>query len=201
MLVEQVSVLKIRVVGCTGLIFHLQALWLFSVQVAVPCVTVELDHPLPLKSMSLVNKRRAWDGRYYTKAQFLVWYGQNRGLAIWNEAAPADLPGERACSRDLSEMVTVSFVLFSGCKACEDMVVTHTPGPSTRALREHLRNNSSEDGVRFIDWDSTLFIGDTCLDWECFDVFALEQAERMLTDTPGCFRLSVVRRPLWPDDS
>ena len=98
-------------------------------------------------------------------------------------------------------MITVSFVLLSGCKACEDMVVTRTPGPSTRVLREHLRRNSSEDGVRFIDWDSTLFIGDTCLDWEYFDVFAFEQAERMLTDTPGCFRLSVIRRPLWPDDS
>ena len=135
--------------------------------------------------------RRAWDGRYYTISEFLAWYGRDRGFDFWNEAASADLPGGRACPRDLSEMIAVSFVLLSGHKACEDMVVARSPGPSARVLRDHLRRGSHR--LRY----STLMIGDKILDLDCGNVFALDQAEVMLANTPGCLRLSVIRKALW----
>ena len=72
------------------------------------------------------------------------------------------------------------------------MVVNRTPGPSARDLRYHLRRNSIED-----EWDSTLLIDDKILDWGCGDVMALDQAERMLADTHGRLRVSVIRRPFW----
>ena len=125
-------------------------------------------------------------------AEFLAWCGQDRGLAFWNEAASAELPDGRAPPRDLSEMITVSFCLVSGHKACRDMVVNRTPGPSARDLRYHFRRNSIED-----EWDSTLLIDDRILGWDCGIVLALDQAERMLADTPGRLRVSVIRRPLW----
>ena len=67
-----------------------------------------------------------------------------------------------------------------------------TPGPSTRVLRNHLSRYSVEDG-----WDSTLLIDDKILDWGCGDVMAFDQAERMLADTHGRLRVSVIRRPFW----
>ena len=142
--------------------------------------------------MSPVSILRAWDGRYYTMAEFLAWYGQDRGLAYWNEAASPDLPVGRAPPRDFSEIITVSFCLVSGHRACRDMVAGRTPGPSTRVLRNHLSRYSVED-----EWDSTLLIDDKILDWGCGNVLAFDQAERMLADTPGRLRVSVIRRPLW----
>ena len=67
----------------------------------------------------------------------------------------------------------------------------HVPGPSARVLSDHLRRGSPR--LRY----STLMIGDKILDLDCGNVFALDQAEVMLANTPGCLRLSVIRKALW----
>ena len=131
--------------------------------------------------------RLAWDEQYYTQDDFLLWYGRERGFEIWEEAGNVED----------SDEIAISFVLLSGDKACEDVVVSRSRSTSARVLRDHLRRNSSEDGIRKLDWDSTLLVAGKILDLDCGDVFAIEEAKIILAQSPGCLCLSVVRKPLW----
>ena len=76
-------------------------------------------------------------------------------------------------------------------------MVSRSRSTSARVLRDHLRCNSSEDGIGKLDWDSTLMMAGKILDLDCGDVFAIEEAKIILAQRPGCLCLSVVRKPLW----
>ena len=140
--------------------------------------------------------RLAWDGQYYTKTDFLLWYGRERGLDLWDEAgASFATPGGCIRSQMLIansepqevEKIIISFILISGEKACKDLVVMRGPCTSAKHLRDHLRMQSSEDDMRILDLGSR-------------DVFVLDTTKTMLERSPGFLCLSVVRKPLWGDD-
>ena len=140
--------------------------------------------------------RLAWDGQYYTKTDFLLWYGRERGLDLWDEAgASFATPGGCIRSQMLIansepqevEKVIISFILISGEKACKDLVVMRGPCTSAKHLRDHLRMQSSEDDMRILDLGSR-------------DVFVLDTTKTMLERSPGFLCLSVVRKQLWRDD-
>ena len=104
--------------------------------------------------------RLAWDGQYYTKTDFLLWYGRERGLDLWDEAgASFATPGGCIRSQMLIansepqevEKIIISFILISGEKACKDLVVIRGPCTSAKHLRDHLRMHSSEDDVRILE--------------------------------------------------
>ena len=138
-------------------------------------------------------QRLCWDEQYYTQDDFLLWYGRERGLEIWEEAGNV----EDSDAQHVDHEIAISFVLLSGDKACKDVVVSRSRSTSARILRDHLRCNSSDDGIRKLDWDSTLLMAGKILDLDCGDVFAIEEAEIILAQSPGCLCLSVVRKPLW----
>ena len=137
--------------------------------------------------------RLAWDEQYYTQDDFLLWYGRERGFEIWEEAGNV----KDSDAQHVDHEIAISFVLLSGDKACEDVVVSRSRSTSARILRDHLRCNSSDDGIRKLDWDSTLLMAGKILDLDCGDVFAIEEAKIILAQSPGCLCLSVVRKPLW----
>ena len=137
--------------------------------------------------------RLAWDEHYYTQDDFLLWYGRERGFEIWEEAGNV----EDSDAQHVDHEIAISFVLLSGEKACKDVVVSRSRSTSARILRDHLRCNSSDDGIRKLDWDSTLLMAGKILDIDCGDVFAIEEAKIILAQSPGCLCLSVVRKPLW----
>ena len=153
--------------------------------------------------------RLAWDGQYYTKTDFLLWYGRERGLDLWDEAgASFATPGGCIRSQMLIansepqevEKIIISFILISGEKACKDLVVMRGPCTSAKHLRDHLRMHSSEDDMRILDWDSALMIDGQIIDLGSRDVFVLDTTKTMLERSPGFLCLSVVRKPLWGDD-
>ena len=138
--------------------------------------------------------RLAWDGRCYTKEEFVDWYGVDSGIALWNDAG--------------ADTVVISFKLMSGDTACQDMVTRRALGTTARNVRDHLRKYSSEDGIRKLDYDSDLLIsgkllfqglGDTRSKEKqgCIEVLALEEAKAMLAATPSCLLVNVIRKPLW----
>ena len=95
----------------------------------------------------------AWDGQYYTKTDFVLWYCRERGFHLWDEAgASFATPGGCIRSQMLVansepqhvENIVISFILMSGEKACRDLVVIRGTCTSARRLRDHLRTNSSE---------------------------------------------------------
>ena len=137
--------------------------------------------------------RLAWDEQYYTQDDFLLWYGRERGFEIWEEAG--NIEGSDA--QHVDNEIAISFVLLSGDKACEDLVISRTLSTTARVLRDHLRRNSHEDEVRKLDWNSMLLIADKIIDLGCDDVFAIEEAKKMLAQSRGCLYVSVVRKPLW----
>ena len=140
--------------------------------------------------------RLAWDEQYYTQDDFLLWYGRERGFEIWEEAG--NIEGSDA--QHVDNEIAISFVLLSGDKACKDVVIPRTPSTTARVLRDHLRRNSREDGIRKLDWESTLLIAGKILELGCDDVFSIEEAKIMLAQNPRCLCLSVVRKPLWASD-
>ena len=115
---------------------------------------------------------------------------------MWEEAG--NIEGSDA--QHVDNEIAISFVLLSGDKACEDVVISRTRSTSARVIRDHLRRNSREDGIRKLDWESTLLIAGKILDLGCDDVFSIEEAKIMLAQNPGCLCLSVVRKPLWASD-
>lgn len=138
--------------------------------------------------------RLAWNGRCYTKEEFVSWYGLERGLDFWDEAG--------------ADTIVISFMLMNGDKACQDLVSRHTLGATARKVRAHLRTYSSEDGIRKLDYNSEILIGGKILVHEfadvgckrnpgCTNVFAFEEAKALLAATPGCLRITVIRKPLW----
>ena len=137
--------------------------------------------------------RLAWDEQYYTQGDFLLWYGRVRGFEIWEEAGNV----EDSDTQHVDNEIAISFILLSGDKACEDVVVSRSLSTPARVLRDHLRRKSREDGIRKLDWESTLLIAGKILDLGCGDVLAIEDAKIMLAQSPGCLCLSVVRKPLW----
>ena len=130
--------------------------------------------------------RLAWDGRRYTKEEFVSWYGLERGLDLWDEAG--------------ADTVVISFMLMNGNTACQDMVSRHILGTTARNVKDHLRMYSAEDGIRKLDYDSDMLIGSKILVYRiadascCTDVFALEEAKAMLAATPNCLRITVIRK-------
>ena len=88
--------------------------------------------------------RLAWDEQYYTLDDFLLWYGRVRGFEIWEEAG--NIEGSDA--QHVDNEIAISFVLLSGDKACEDVVISRTRSTTARVIRDHLRRNSREDGIR-----------------------------------------------------
>ena len=140
--------------------------------------------------------RLAWDEQYYTQDDFLLWYGRERGFEIWEEAG--NIEGSDA--QHVDNEIAISFVLLSGDKACEDVVISRTLSTTARVLRDHLRRNSCEDGIRKLDWDSTLLIAGKILDLGCDDVLSIEEAKIMLAQNPRCLCVSMVRKPLWVSD-
>ena len=71
-------------------------------------------------------------------------------------------------------------------KACEDVMVSRSLSTPARVLRDHLRRKSRKDGLRKLDWESTLLIAGKILDLGCGNVFAIEEAKIMLAQSPGC---------------
>ena len=140
--------------------------------------------------------RLPWDEQYYTQDDFLLWYGRERRLEIWDEAG--NIEGSDA--QHVGNEIAISFVLLSGDKACEDVVVSRTRSTTARFIRDHLRRNSREDGIRKLDWESTLLIAGKILDLGCDDIFSFKEAKTVLAQNPGCLCLSVVRKPLWASD-
>ena len=126
--------------------------------------------------------RLAWDEQYYTQDDFLLWYGRERGFEIWEEAG--NIEGSDA--QHVDNEIAISFVLLSGDKACEDVVISRTRSTTARVIRDHLRRNSREDRIRKLDWDSTLLIAGKILDLGYDDVFSIEEAKIMLAQNPRC---------------
>ena len=137
--------------------------------------------------------RLAWDEQYYTQDDFLLRYGRVRGFEIWEEAGNV----KDNDAQQVDNEIAISFILPSGDKACEDVVVSRRLSTPARVLRDHLRRKSREDGIRKLDWESTLLIAGKILDLGHDDVFAIEEAKIMLAQNHGCLYLSVVRKPLW----
>ena len=140
---------------------------------------------------------------------FLLWYGRERGLDLWDEAgASFTTPGGCIRSQMLIansepqevEKIIISFILISGEKACKDLVVMRGPCTSAKHLRDNLRMNSNEDEVRILDWDSVLMIDGQILDLGARDVFVLDTTKTMLERSPGFLCLSVVRKSLCGDN-
>ena len=70
-----------------------------------------------------MNVRLAWDGQYYTKTDFLLWYGRERGFDLWDcNSEPQHV-----------ENIVISFILMSGEKVCKDLVVIYGCHSSGRA--------------------------------------------------------------------
>ena len=138
----------------------------------------------------------ACDEQHYNQDDFLLWYGRVRGFEIWEEAGNV----EDSDGQHVDNEIAISFVLLSGDKACEDVVISRTRSTTARVIRDHLRRNSREDGIRKLDWESTLLIAGKILDLGCDDVLSIEEAKIMLAQNPGCLCLSVVRKPLWASD-
>ena len=119
-----------------------------------------------------------------------------RGFEIWEEAG--NIEGSDA--QHVDNEIAISFVLLSGDKACEDVIVSRSRSTAARVIRDHLRRNSREDGIQKLDWESTLLIAGKILDLGCDDIFSIEEAKIMIAQNPGCLCLSVVRKPLWASD-
>ena len=88
--------------------------------------------------------RLAWNGRCYTKEEFVSWYGLKRGLDLWDEAG--------------ADTIVISFMLMYGNAACQYMVSRHSLGTSAGNVKDHLRTYSNEDGIRKLDHNSDLLI-------------------------------------------
>ena len=135
-----------------------------------------------------MDKRLAWDGRYYTNDDFLRWYGLARGhmffdnASVSNPCVSSDLSGGCTCSwkpvehreaQDVEEIV-IAFILVFATTACKDLVLARDHGTTVRSLRDYFRRNSSQDEVRILDWDSALLVDDKVLDLRCTDLFVVD---------------------------
>ena len=79
--------------------------------------------------------RLAWDEQYYNQDDFLLWYGRVRGFERWEEAGNV----EDSDAQHVDNELAISFILLSGDKACEDVVVSRSLSTPARVLRDHLR--------------------------------------------------------------
>ena len=131
------------------------------------------------------TKGLAWDGLWYTKEEFVHWYGWWRGHVYWDGAGT----------------VCIRFILLSGKTACQDLIVPSSSRLSAWDVRYHLRTFFEQDGVYKLDYDSDLVVAGPQprqLDLENDDdVLALAEVRSLLVSSPGVVVLQVLRQPLW----
>ena len=131
------------------------------------------------------TKRLAWDGLWYTKEEFVDWYGCWRGHLYW----------------DAASTICIRFMLLSGNAACQDLIVPSSSRISAWEVRYHLRTFSEQDDVYKLDYDSDLVVASLQprqLNVENDDdVLALAEVRSLLVSSPGVVVLQVLRQPLW----
>ena len=91
----------------------------------------------PVDGVSPVpTKRLAWDGLWYTKEEFVYWYGWWRGHVSWDGAGS----------------VRIRLMLLSGEAACQDLIVPSSSRLSAWDVRYHVRTFSEQSDVYKLDY-------------------------------------------------
>ena len=85
-------------------------------------------------------------------------------------------------------------MFITGTKACEDMIITRSPGTSARILADYVHVKCYKDDMRCIDWKHIMLVSDRIIDLDCDDICALDEAKKMLANNHGCLHLTVIRK-------